>query len=55
MQMTAEHPRRGTIIAALAEAERVFGCLSLSDPRRGELARRIRSLEEALDDVGEAA
>lgn len=48
-----ENPVRASLEAALAEAETVFASLPLDDRRRPEMIRRIRSIEDALDHVGD--
>jgi len=50
-----ESPQRASLLSALDEAERTFKLLRLDDLRRGEVARRIRAIEAALDGLGEAA
>lgn len=51
-----ESPHRAALLAALDEAERALRRLPLEDTRRGELARRIVAIEDAINaDMGEAA
>ena len=44
-----EDPRRASLAAALAAGNEALARLRLDDPRRGEIARRIRAIEDAID------
>lgn len=50
-----ESPQRASLLSALAEAERAFKRLRMDDPRRAEVARRIRAIEAAIDGLEAAA
>lgn len=47
------NPLRASFMAALESAENEFERLPMDHPKRGELARRIRAIEEAIDDLTE--
>ena len=50
-----ENPRRRALLLALEAAENVMRDLSFQDKRRGEVAKRIVQIEQALDaEMGEA-
>lgn len=51
-----EHPRRRALLLALEAAEDAMKRLPMTDKRRGEVAKRIVQIEQALDaEEGEAA
>lgn len=50
-----EDPRRAALLSALDEADRTLRRLRLDDPRRGEVVKRIRSIDDALDGLGDTA
>jgi hypothetical protein len=48
-----ENPQRARLLGALLAADETLKRLRLDDRRRGELARRIRAIESALDALEE--
>lgn len=44
-----EDPRRAALLSALEEAEAALKRLRFDDKRRGDLARRVVKIEDALD------
>lgn len=48
-----ENPQRASLIEALDSATGVLNALALDDPRRGEVARRIVQIQDALDALGD--